>query len=79
VNGAVVPPRRVREQGGVRTPERIVEADTSHTEDSTAERGLEFMLGFYGLLNRAPKGRAEGDPPDWIRRHDEYQDRDRVE
>jgi predicted dithiol-disulfide oxidoreductase (DUF899 family) len=40
---------------------------------STAERGLEFMMGFYGLLDRAPKGRDEGDPPDfWIRRHDEY-------
>jgi predicted dithiol-disulfide oxidoreductase (DUF899 family) len=31
------------------------------------------MMGFYGLLDRAPKGRDEGDPPDfWIRRHDEY-------
>jgi predicted dithiol-disulfide oxidoreductase (DUF899 family) len=40
---------------------------------STAERGLEFMMGFYGPLDRAPKGRDEGDPPDlWIRRHDEY-------
>jgi predicted dithiol-disulfide oxidoreductase (DUF899 family) len=40
---------------------------------STAERGLEFMMGFYGLLDRAPKGRDEGDSPDlWIRRHDEY-------
>jgi predicted dithiol-disulfide oxidoreductase (DUF899 family) len=42
---------------------------------STAARGLEFMLGFYGLLDRAPKGRDEGDPPEmWIRRHDEYED-----
>jgi predicted dithiol-disulfide oxidoreductase (DUF899 family) len=40
---------------------------------STYARGTEFMLGFYGLLDRAPKGRDEGDPPDfWIRRHDEY-------
>jgi predicted dithiol-disulfide oxidoreductase (DUF899 family) len=40
---------------------------------STAERGLEFMMGFYGLLDRAPRGRDEGDPPEfWIRRHDEY-------
>jgi predicted dithiol-disulfide oxidoreductase (DUF899 family) len=40
---------------------------------STGERGLEFMMGFYGLLDRAPKGRDEGDPPEfWIRRHDEY-------
>jgi predicted dithiol-disulfide oxidoreductase (DUF899 family) len=42
---------------------------------STTARGLEFMLGYYGFLDRAPKGRDEGDPPEvWVRRHDEYQD-----
>jgi predicted dithiol-disulfide oxidoreductase (DUF899 family) len=41
---------------------------------STSARGLEFMLGFYGFLDRAPKGRQEGDPPEmWIHRHDEYE------
>jgi predicted dithiol-disulfide oxidoreductase (DUF899 family) len=41
---------------------------------STAARGLEPLLGFYGLLDRAPRGRDEGDPPEmWIRRHDEYE------
>jgi predicted dithiol-disulfide oxidoreductase (DUF899 family) len=41
---------------------------------STSARGLEFMLGFYAYLDRAPKGRDEGDPPEmWIHRHDEYQ------
>jgi predicted dithiol-disulfide oxidoreductase (DUF899 family) len=36
-------------------------------------RGLEPLLGYYGLLDRAPRGRDEGDPPAfWIRRHDEY-------
>jgi predicted dithiol-disulfide oxidoreductase (DUF899 family) len=40
---------------------------------STSARGLEFMMGYYGFLDRAPKGRNEGDPPQvWIRRHDEY-------
>jgi predicted dithiol-disulfide oxidoreductase (DUF899 family) len=40
---------------------------------STTARGLEPLLGFYGLLDRAPKGRDEGDPAVmWIRRHDEY-------
>jgi predicted dithiol-disulfide oxidoreductase (DUF899 family) len=40
---------------------------------STSARGLEILLGFYPLLDRAPKGRDEGDPPEiWIRRHDEY-------
>jgi len=43
-----------------------------HTYSTTA-RGLEFMLGYYGFLDRAPKGRDEGDPPEiWVRRHDEY-------
>jgi predicted dithiol-disulfide oxidoreductase (DUF899 family) len=41
---------------------------------STGARGLEILLGFYGLLDRAPRGRDEGDPPEmWIRRHDEYE------
>jgi predicted dithiol-disulfide oxidoreductase (DUF899 family) len=42
---------------------------------SGGARGLEFMLVFYGLLDRAPKGRAEGDSSEiWLRRHDEYED-----
>jgi predicted dithiol-disulfide oxidoreductase (DUF899 family) len=40
---------------------------------STTGRGVEFLMGFYGLLDRAPKGRDEGDGFQlWIRRHDEY-------
>jgi predicted dithiol-disulfide oxidoreductase (DUF899 family) len=40
---------------------------------STAARGLEFLMGYYPILDRAPKGRDEGDSaPFWIRRHDEY-------
>ena len=43
-----------------------------HTYSAYA-RGVEIMLGFYPLLDRAPEGRNEGDPPEfWIRRHDEY-------
>jgi hypothetical protein len=42
---------------------------------STTARGLEFMMGYYGFLDRTPLGRNEGDPPQlWIRRHDEYHD-----
>jgi predicted dithiol-disulfide oxidoreductase (DUF899 family) len=38
-------------------------------------RGSEFVAGFYPFLDRAPKGRDEGSPPEnWIRRHDEYGD-----
>jgi predicted dithiol-disulfide oxidoreductase (DUF899 family) len=43
-----------------------------HTYSAYA-RGGEFLLGFYPMLDRVPKGRDEGDPPeDWIRRRDEY-------
>jgi predicted dithiol-disulfide oxidoreductase (DUF899 family) len=36
-------------------------------------RGLEFLMGYYPILDRAPKGRDEGDGFQlWIRRHDEY-------
>ncbi|MFN2617026.1 MAG: DUF899 domain-containing protein [Thermoleophilaceae bacterium] len=44
-----------------------------HTYSTTA-RGLEFMMSYYGFLDRAPKGRDEGDlPVFWLRRHDEYE------
>jgi predicted dithiol-disulfide oxidoreductase (DUF899 family) len=40
---------------------------------ATTSRGLEPVMGYYGLLDRAPMGRNEGDPPEfWFRRHDEY-------
>ena len=39
----------------------------------TTARGLEPTMAYYGLLDRAPKGRSEDDDrPIWIRRHDEY-------
>ena len=44
-----------------------------HTYTATA-RGLEPVMGYYGVLDRAPLGRNEGDPPEfWFRRHDEYE------
>ncbi len=40
---------------------------------STTARGIEFLMGYYGILDRVPKGRDEGDGFQlWIRRHDEY-------
>ena len=31
-------------------------------------------MGYYAILDRAPKGRGEGDQPmSWLRRHDEYE------
>jgi predicted dithiol-disulfide oxidoreductase (DUF899 family) len=46
---------------------------------ATTGRGVEFLMGYYPILDRAPKGRDEGDsraPASllWIRRHDEYED-----
>jgi predicted dithiol-disulfide oxidoreductase (DUF899 family) len=40
---------------------------------STRGRGAEFLMGYYPILDHAPKGRDEGDDFQlWIRRHDEY-------
>jgi predicted dithiol-disulfide oxidoreductase (DUF899 family) len=41
---------------------------------TTTWRGLEFVMSYYPVLDRAPKGRDEGaDWQLWIRRHDEYE------
>jgi predicted dithiol-disulfide oxidoreductase (DUF899 family) len=41
---------------------------------TTTWRGLEFLMGYYSILDRAPKGRDEGEGWQlWIRRHDEYE------
>jgi predicted dithiol-disulfide oxidoreductase (DUF899 family) len=41
---------------------------------STTWRGLEFIMGYYPILDHAPKGRDEGEAWQlWIRRHDEYE------
>jgi predicted dithiol-disulfide oxidoreductase (DUF899 family) len=43
---------------------------------SSYARGTEFLMGYYAILDRAPKGRDEGDQPmSWLRRHHEYQNR----
>jgi predicted dithiol-disulfide oxidoreductase (DUF899 family) len=40
----------------------------------TTARGLEPAMAYYALLDRTPKGRAEGPTePLWVRRHDEYE------
>ena len=51
----------------------ILDRGTVHHAYSTTWRGLEFLMGYYGILDRAPKGRNEGEAWQlWIRRHDEY-------
>jgi predicted dithiol-disulfide oxidoreductase (DUF899 family) len=50
-----------------------LEDDAVYQSYSTFARGVEIMMGFYPLLDRAPQGRNEGgDSEFWIRRHDEY-------
>ena len=43
---------------------------------SSYARGTDFLMGYYAILDRAPKGRDEGDQPmSWLRRRDEYDNR----
>ena len=43
---------------------------------ATTWRGVEFLMGYYPILDRMPKGRDEGDAwQTWLRRHDEYNSR----
>jgi predicted dithiol-disulfide oxidoreductase (DUF899 family) len=41
---------------------------------STHARGLEFLMGYYPIFDRLPKGRDEGPSgtDHWVRYHDEY-------
>jgi predicted dithiol-disulfide oxidoreductase (DUF899 family) len=51
-----------------------LEGNTVYHCYSSYARGTEFLMGYYAILDRAPKGRAEGDQPmSWLRRHDEYE------
>jgi predicted dithiol-disulfide oxidoreductase (DUF899 family) len=61
----------VRSGFGVSTFAR--EGGTVYHCCSSYARGTEFLMGYYAILDRAPKGRDEGDQPmSWLRRHDEY-------
>jgi predicted dithiol-disulfide oxidoreductase (DUF899 family) len=51
----------------------VLEDGDVYQTHSTTSRGVEFLMGYYGVLDRVPKGRDEGDGFQlWIRRHDEY-------
>ena len=40
---------------------------------ATTARGVEFLMGYYPVLDRVPEGRDEAEAfQAWIRRHDEY-------
>ena len=50
------------------------EGDTVYHCYSSYARGTEFLMGYYAILDRAPKGRNEGEQVmSWLRRHDEYE------
>lgn len=51
----------------------VRKADTVYHCYSSYARGTEFLMGYYAILDRAPKGRNEGDQAmSWLRRHDQY-------
>jgi predicted dithiol-disulfide oxidoreductase (DUF899 family) len=53
----------------------VLDGDVYMTYSATA-RGLEPVMVYYGILDRVPRGRNEGEPadPTWLRRHDEFAD-----
>jgi len=56
----------------------VLEQGTAYHTYSTTWRGLEFLMGYYPILDHAPKGRDEGAAWQlWLRRHDEYDSTDR--
>jgi predicted dithiol-disulfide oxidoreductase (DUF899 family) len=50
------------------------EGESVYHSYSSYARGTEFLMGYYAILDRTPKGRNEGGGPmgTWLRRHDEY-------
>jgi predicted dithiol-disulfide oxidoreductase (DUF899 family) len=51
----------------------VLDDGTVYQTYGTTARGLEFLMGYYGILDRTSRGRDEGDASQiWIRRHDEY-------
>jgi len=51
----------------------VLEDGVVYQTYATGWRGVEFLMGYYPILDRAPKGRDEDEGFQlWIRRHDEY-------
>jgi predicted dithiol-disulfide oxidoreductase (DUF899 family) len=51
----------------------IRDNDAVYHTYSTGARGVEFLMSYYEILDRTPKGREEGDGFQlWIRPRDEY-------
>ena len=58
----------------------VLEDGAVYQTYATTWRGLEFVMTYYPILDRAPKGRGEGqdDWQLWLRRHDEYDGTERA-
>ena len=51
----------------------VLDDGTVYQTYATTHRGVEFLMGYYAILDRAAKGRDEGDViQGWVRYHDEY-------
>ena len=51
----------------------VIDNGTIYQAYSTTGRGVEFLMSYYPIFDRAPRGRDEGEDWQlWIRRHDEY-------
>jgi predicted dithiol-disulfide oxidoreductase (DUF899 family) len=49
------------------------EGDDLYLAYTGSARSLEVIMTYYGILDRVPKGREDGEPdPFWIRHHDRY-------
>jgi predicted dithiol-disulfide oxidoreductase (DUF899 family) len=50
------------------------EGDDLYLAYEGSARSLEVIMTYYGILDRVPKGRDDGEPPDpfWVRHHDRY-------
>jgi len=68
------PPLQANELAAHRRLGDVREEDITYHTYSTYTRGTEFLMGYYAILDRTPKGRnEEGDGPmTWLRLHDEY-------
>lgn len=65
-------PAGVGEMPGMSAFFRDGEDRVFHTY-SAYTRGIEEWIGTLMILDRAPRGRNEGETMDWVRRHDEYE------
>ena len=50
----------------------VLDDGTVYQTYATGARGVEFLMGYYGILDRAEGTRRGGSFQLWLRRHDEY-------